>query len=244
MVKSGAGLAPLPFDLALYKTLAAGQSALVEVGDNVTFTIQVVNVGTVTVANIEVADNIPMGLTLNDSRWDAVSSGKAVYVILGPLASGQSASIDIIMTVGTVVAVQAASTSCAGCGNLVNTASIVSAEDELGNVQNDADPTNDEGQAAIQVGAPSLLVKATSLSPTAQPGVELAYSLLYSNTNAYVAKNVILQEIVPQNTTFVAASSTPGWSCANVTAGSVCTYHVGTVQPNTVAGVPIIFTCW
>jgi uncharacterized repeat protein (TIGR01451 family) len=196
---------------------------------------------TITATNIALVDYIPDGLVLNDNRWMPIGSSKADYVIPGPLAPGATVSIDIVMTVGTVLSARSASSSCVQCGTLVNTAEIVSAEDEYGNVRDDLDLTNDQSQVAIQVGVPALMLKLTTTA-TAQPGVPLTYQMVYSNTNAYVAKNVILKTTVPQYTTFVAASSAPGWSCAATTAGSACTYPIRTVAPNTPASIPITFT--
>jgi len=239
----GAGLLPIPFDLALSKMLAPGQSAFVELGDNVTFRLQVTNLSAVTAANIEVVDYIPAGLTLNDNRWDLIGSSKADYVIPGPLAAGATTSIDIVMTVGTVMSnLRSLTGSCPQCGTVVNTAEIVSAEDVNGNVRDDVNLTNNQSQATIQVGVPALTLKLATTTATAQPGVPLTYQMIYSNTNEYVAKNVVLKTTVPQYTTFVAASSTPGWSCTAATAGSTCTYTVGTVAPNTPASTPIAFT--
>ncbi|MFN8487771.1 MAG: SdrD B-like domain-containing protein [Caldilineaceae bacterium] len=239
----GAGLLPVPLDLALNKTLATGQSALVELGDNVTFRLQVTNRSAITATNIELVDYIPAGLVLNDNRWSSISSTKAEYVIPGPLAPGGTTSIDIVMTVGTVMSnLRSANGSCVQCGTVVNTAEIVSAEDGNGNVRDDVDLTNNQSQATIQVGVPALTLKLTTTTATAQPGALLTYQMVYSNTNAYVAKNVVLKTTVPQYTTFVAASSAPGWSCTAVTAGATCTYTVGTVAPNTPASTPIAFT--
>jgi len=57
------------FDLALYKTLAEGQSPSVNAGSEVTFTIHVINQGEIAADNIQLVDYVPAGLTLNDSNW-------------------------------------------------------------------------------------------------------------------------------------------------------------------------------
>nr|MBP7821444.1 gliding motility-associated C-terminal domain-containing protein [Saprospiraceae bacterium] len=86
------------YDLALRKTLAAGQSRNVQVGSQVTFTITVFNQGTVTASNIQVSDFVPAGLTLNDADW-TLSGSRATATLAGDIAAGGSRSIDITFTV-------------------------------------------------------------------------------------------------------------------------------------------------
>jgi len=46
-----------------------------------------------------------------------------------------------------------------------------------------------------------------------------------------VATDVLLREIVPANTTFDAAASSPDWSCDSAAAGSACTLILATLAP-------------
>ena len=56
----------------------------------------------------------------------------------------------------------------------------------------------------------------------------MAYTLSYANTGNIDLAGVLLNEIVPANSTFNAAASTAGWSCANGSpAGTACTLAVG-----------------
>ncbi len=86
------------FDLSLAKALADGQTTSVTVGDAVTFTITVTNEGDVAAANVEVVDSLPSSMTLNDSDW-MLSGSDAVTTIDGPIAAGESASVDITVTI-------------------------------------------------------------------------------------------------------------------------------------------------
>ncbi len=229
--------APANFDLALHKTLANGQTSLVQVGDNVRFTLEVVNLGNVPAANIELVDQLPTRLVLNDSNWDALSSTKADYVIPGPLAPGQAVSVDIVVAAGYVVTTRC---SCVSV-ELVNTAMIVSAEDVLGNFLEDSDPSNDEAEAAMQVGFPTMTIKLSTPSINVLAGEQIVYSMIYTNTSELAARNVVVKEVVPLNTTFVTATSSPGWVCTQITAGSTCTYAAGTLAAQTVASAPLRF---
>ena len=111
------------FDLALRKTLAAGEDARVYPGETITFTIEVFNQGTVTASNIVVEDYVPAGLTAN---------GATTLTIAGPIAPGASESVEVEFTVSTTDA-----------GTLENGAEIQSAEDDLGENPEDIDSTPD-----------------------------------------------------------------------------------------------------
>jgi large repetitive protein len=58
------------YDLALVKKLTTPTQVIKE-GDNVSFTITVVNQGTIPATGIQVTDYIPTGMTLNDASLDS-----------------------------------------------------------------------------------------------------------------------------------------------------------------------------
>jgi uncharacterized repeat protein (TIGR01451 family) len=56
----------------------------------------------------------------------------------------------------------------------------------------------------------------------------LVYTLNYGNTGDLDLSDVVITETVPENTTFDAAGSSPGWSCADGSeAGTVCELSIG-----------------
>jgi len=67
-------------------------------GDDATFTIEVTNQGNVPASDIEITDYIPTGLTLNDADWTE-NGATAVTTITGPLAPGDSTTLDITFTI-------------------------------------------------------------------------------------------------------------------------------------------------
>ena len=128
------------FDLALRKTLATGEDDRVYVGEDVTFTIEVFNQGSVPAQNVEITDFIPTGLILNDPAWTG-NGAVATATLAGPIAPEGSTSIDITFTVA----------DNAAAGNLVNVAEISAAEDETGNgnvPDLDSTPDTNEGNDA------------------------------------------------------------------------------------------------
>ncbi|MBL0051837.1 MAG: DUF11 domain-containing protein [Bacteroidetes bacterium] len=137
-----AGYVPQIFDLALRKTTA--QVTPVNIGDDVVFTITVFNQGNVAAYDVDVQDAIPAGFTFNAGAsplWTA-SGANAVANIAGPLAAGDSISLDITLTVA----------SGASSSNMTNIAEITAADNDQDSTntpptdvdsQPDTDPNND-----------------------------------------------------------------------------------------------------
>ncbi len=89
------------FDLALTKVLKAGSPASFKPGDNVTFTVSVINQGTVTATGVQVTDYIPTGLTLNDALWSAVGTSAILVTPIASLAPGSTVTRDITFTISS-----------------------------------------------------------------------------------------------------------------------------------------------
>ncbi|MCW1967362.1 MAG: carboxypeptidase regulatory-like domain-containing protein, partial [Anaerolineae bacterium] len=88
------------YDLALIKTLQTAPPY--SIGQVVTFAINVVNQGTVSVKDIKVVDYVPTGLTFStgiNPDWDGTDPIKPVYTIAGPLDPGMQKIITIKLTI-------------------------------------------------------------------------------------------------------------------------------------------------
>ncbi len=117
------------FDLALLKSLKAGQSGVVVPGGSVTFTIEVKNQGNVRATAVRVTDYIPAGLTLNDANWNLVGGNAVLRTAIASIAAGASAFVDITFTVN----------ASAAEGQITNIAEITDAKDPDGNPVTDID---------------------------------------------------------------------------------------------------------
>ncbi|SER49634.1 DUF7507 domain-containing protein, partial [Neolewinella agarilytica] len=139
------------FDLALTKTLAAGQSANVRPGDTIAYTITVINQGDIAADNVLVTDYLPADMSLiyeggvtgnDDAGWAAAAAGiqrtltvAAGDLPAGGLAPGATASVDIYLTLASPLP----------AGSTVdNFAEISDATDENGDEQVDEDSTPDD----------------------------------------------------------------------------------------------------
>ncbi len=94
----------------------------------------------------------------------------------------------------------------------------------------DVDDYASDATADVTVTAPNLTLSKDDGGVSSAAGQVIVYHLNYANTGNVEATGVTITETVPANATFNAASSTTGWSCLDgATAGTVCTFSVGTV---------------
>ena len=109
---------------------------IIQLGDDVTFTITVINQGTLDAGTFEVTDFLPPGFVLNDPAWTDNGDGTAVFTG-GALTAGDSVDIDITMAAATPSA-----------GQVVNWAEISSDDGNDIDSTPDTDPADDNQPAA------------------------------------------------------------------------------------------------
>jgi len=135
------------FDLALIMKLASDEQNIKYPGDDVTFTIEVTNQGTVTATEIKVLDYIPVEFfslsTKNTNGWTKDDYGSVEATIPGILVPGESTNIDIVLEVETEF-----------WGEAVNFAEIVSAKDTDGKTPPDIDSWYDTDKNNDAGGSP------------------------------------------------------------------------------------------
>jgi uncharacterized repeat protein (TIGR01451 family) len=120
------------FDLALTKVL--NTTGTIVPGDDVTYTIEVFNQGTLDATGVEVTDYIPTGMSLNDGAWTDNMDGTAT-ILVGDIASGASATVTITLTIdGNFMGT-----------SLVNYAEISAANNALGLPDEDSTPVDNQG---------------------------------------------------------------------------------------------------
>jgi len=238
------------YDLALTKVLTS--TGPFNPGDDVTFTITVINQGTVAAQNVEVTDYIPSGLTLNDASWSAVAGGEAVTTIPGPIAPGDSVDVTITMTID-------AGTS----GELVNYSEISGGEDTDGNERDDIDSTPDsdgDNDGPVTDGATDgtngdeddhdpapIFVEIFDLALTKEltspgpffPGAPATFTHTVENQGTVAAQNITLTDYVPAGLIVNDANWSPN---GLVGPGLVTTTIAGPVAPGALITSDITFT--
>jgi uncharacterized repeat protein (TIGR01451 family) len=200
--------------------------ASVSPGGTVSYTLSYSNAGNRGASGVVLTETVPADTTFNagasTAGWVCApnnNAGSGCTLAIGTVAAGAGGAATFAVTVANPVA--------AGVAQISNTASV--ADD--GTNGTDPTPGNNTGSDTTPVTAqPDLSITKTDGGATATPGGTIAYTLNYSNSGNQGAAGVTLTETVPANTTFNAASSTAGWSCANGSAaGTTCTFSVGSL---------------
>ena len=196
-------------------------------GDTVSYALTYENLGNIAATGVVVTETVPAntvfvasGSTAGWSCADGAAAGTVCTFAIGMLAGGgASGSLDF--------AVRIINPLPAGVSSIVNTARI----------------GHDGGAGASStvttpvIAAPILLVVKTDGGVSTTPGATVVYTLTYRNDGDIAATGVTLVESVPDNSTFNAAASSPGWSCANgASAGSICSLSIGTLNGGGASG--------
>ena len=204
------------FDLALIKTTTA---TTVSAGDDVLFTLEVFNQGTLDAYNITLTDYIPSGMSLNDAAWTDNLDGTATLTSpIASLAAGTSTTVDITLTVDA---------SFQGT-SLTNNAEISSADDDTDDTNTpptdvdstpNTDPTDDvmgadnvvdgtngdeddHDPATVNVGQTfDLALIKTTTATTVSAGDDVLFTLEVFNQGTLDAYNITLTDYIPTGMT-------------------------------------------
>jgi uncharacterized repeat protein (TIGR01451 family) len=183
-------------------------------GGTVAYTISYANVGNQDASLVVLTETIPINATFNAGAstvgWSCI--GATCTLAIGDVGIGGSGS--------AVFAVDVVTPLPAGTTQLLN--SVTVSDDGLNGP--DPTPTNNTGTDTTPItAAPDLNVTKTDGNVTTVPGGVVTYTITYNNVGNQDATGVTLTETVPNNSTFNAGASTPGWSCVGVT----CTLAIG-----------------
>jgi uncharacterized repeat protein (TIGR01451 family) len=206
------------FDLALSKT--TGQIVPVDIGENVTFTITVLNQGSVIAQNVGIIDYIPAGFALSPADTNGWMDGgaTATNTIAGPIAVGGSATIDIVLQV------QPAAVNSV----VVNGAEITSAQDGVG-----ADRTGDDIDSTPGNGSEddydqvSVTIEVITDTPTFTPTVTNTPTVTPSPTLTLTPTSTATLTVTPSPT--LTLTSTPTLTLTNTPTTTFTVTPTGTV---------------
>jgi uncharacterized repeat protein (TIGR01451 family) len=186
-------------------------------GDSLLYTLVITNAGNQAASNVVLTDTLPPQVAFVSTGNGGTHANGVVTWQIGTLPAGGSAT--------RTVSVRVREPLPAGTRQIVNTAVV---GDDGANGADDAPQNNTATDIDRVIGVVVLrLAKSAGATTAVNPGTTFGYSLTISNIGDIGASSVVITETVPQHTTFIPSSSSPGWSCPNPAAGSVCTLQVG-----------------
>jgi uncharacterized repeat protein (TIGR01451 family) len=221
-------------DLALTKS-DGGASA--EPGGLIRFSLHYTNTGGIDVSGVTLRETVPLHTSFDASLaenagWSCApgaSAGSECVYTVGDLPAGAAGTLSFVVRVNDPLP--------AGVNEVLNAARI--SDDGARGADRDASD-NVAGDSTPLNASPDLALTKSDGGATATPGAVIAYTLAYANTGNRGATGVVITETVPANTTFHAAGSTAGWSCADgAPAGATCAFTIGSLPAG--SGGSVVF---
>jgi len=196
-------------------------------GSDLNYALNYTNNGLGGANNVLLTETVPLHTTFNGpTGWSCAIDAPAgtTCTRLIPRVEGKGKP-DAVGSVTFTVKVN--SRLPAGVTQLSNTASIGDSNNPTAATATDTTPV---------IAAPKLLISKSAGGATVEPGKVLVYTLVYTNTGNQDATNVVINETVPPNTTFLATSGV-AWTCADGSvAGTPCKFTVGNLAAGTGKG--------
>jgi uncharacterized repeat protein (TIGR01451 family) len=229
---SAEGIVPIvPPDIAIGM---AASSSYLAVGDTITYTLYVTNLGPVPAFGVAVTNFLPPNL-----QFVSASVRKGAYTASpDPVTSGQTdiiAILDNTLQVGEVSEMVITATA-ASLGLATNVA-------EAGDLVVDLNPANNTAQLVTSVQYPDMAVGMTG-SPSFIPvGGTVTYTLNVTNLGPVPAHSVLLTNALPTNLSFTTATVSGGTFATSpdpvVPGQTDIIFSLGTMAPNQTAAMTL-----
>ena len=218
-------------DLSIVKT---DNNVVAAPGDTLVYDLIYDNIGNQNATGAIILETVPANTVFNAAAssvgWNCAGggvAGSACTFPIGNLAVGGGATIQFAVDIDNPVP--------SGVLAILNSTSIT----DDGNNGADSNPNNNTSGETTSLGSalPDLEISKDDGGVTVAAGGGITYVINYANIGNQAADGVVITETVPANTTFNAANSSAGWSCAGGgIAGSTCTYNVGTLNGGGASG--------
>ncbi|MFW6183046.1 MAG: TadE/TadG family type IV pilus assembly protein, partial [Chloroflexota bacterium] len=176
-------------DLSVTKLASANPG----LGEEMTYTVNVVNNGPATATNVQMQDSLPASVTVQDinaSQGSCSESGNVVDCSLGSLDAHGSASISIVVIPNE-------------SGSITNRASV-------SGDQEDPFAPNDDFELNTTIQPRADLTVSKTGADEVEAGDTLTYNLVVTNDGPSAAEGIVVNDTLPPNVTFVSASASQG----------------------------------
>ena len=217
-------------DLELTKTVDTTRP---HEGDDVVYTVIVINRGPDDTTGVEVTDQLPTGVTwVSDDSSGDYDPGAGVWTV-GDLATGIFEVLNITASVDTGTVGD----------TIVNTATVTASD------QVDPNPDNHTGTATITVAGADVGIGKTVDDPHPSVGDTVFYSVQVTNGGPDIATNITVTDQLPEGVTYVGDDSggtynptTGSWDIPSLAIGATTTLQIGVTIDDGTAGTTITNT--
>jgi uncharacterized repeat protein (TIGR01451 family) len=186
---ASAGETPQQAELAVSKSV---NNATPNVGDIITFTVQVSDLGPNSATNVQISDLLPAGLSLVSSTpsQGSYNAGTGLWTV-GALSTATPQTLQIVATVTSANA-------------QTNTAAVSQAD------QFDPNPANNSASAGEMPEQADLAINKTVNNPIPNVGDTITYTVTVSDNGPSNATNVQVSDALPAGVSFVSANPSQG----------------------------------
>jgi uncharacterized repeat protein (TIGR01451 family) len=171
------------------------------VGETVSFTISLINNGTVPAASIKMYDLLPSGLTFTGASGDGIyNSTTGIWNGLG-VFNASTGRIELYAGITNTIVIYA-TVDAAAAGLTFNNTALINAVD-----QSDPDSSNDSHTISITVQSADLSVTKTVNDAAPEEGNNVEYTVTVTNIGPHPSTGVIVTDIMPAGLTYVSDDS-------------------------------------
>ncbi len=176
---------PAEPDVSVVKANDPG--GVVQVGDEITYTLSVSNDGTGTAIDVHVADQLPSGVTFADATAGCGEAAGLVTCALADIGAGAIVSVDVTVTVDD-----------GSCGPIVNEAHVSAANETEQAAGNNGSNAVSNSAGCEEPGPPDLQVTKTSdAGGILHAGDSFLYTISVTNVGGEQATGVELIDALP-----------------------------------------------
>lgn len=182
----------------------AGESSI-NAGDEISFTIEVSNVGRGDATDVTLTDELPADIEWTVDSDDCTITDSVLDCDFGTVPSGESILVTISGTAPAAV-----------CGTVINTA-VVGASNEPDDRQDDNDSTD-----TVTVNCPDLVVEKSAADRSVSAGDEVSFTIVVTNTGDGTAYDVNVNDSLPADVTWSIVPAVEG--CAVTDGALACSF--------------------
>ncbi|MEA5460972.1 hypothetical protein VB796_18065, partial [Arcicella sp. LKC2W] len=209
-------------DLELTKTVSKTNP---NVGENITYTITVLNKGTDNATNVKVKDVLPVGLTFVSSSDFVNTSGLLISNNIASITAGGQRVLTFVATVTQA-------------GSILNKAEVLTSDQfDPDSQPNTGTEDGQDDTGGVLIGGQQADLSLTKVVSKTNPNVgeNITYTITVNNAGPSVATNVAVRDVLPAGINFVSSSDFTN-SSGTLTA-NIASIPVGTPKVLTFVGV-------
>ncbi|MDM8529114.1 hypothetical protein QUF58_13020 [Anaerolineales bacterium HSG24] len=208
-------------DMRIYTTASSGSFGP---GDQISYSFMFANMGTAIANGVTIRDTLPdhTHFVEGTPTWRPV--GSEYWYDVPSLLISNGPSYIVTMTVQV-------DDNLPGNVTVITNSAIIVDNGHNGADLNLADNSTVFTNSINNPNAPNLTLTKTDNNVSVEPGDTLVYTVNYGNSGPGIASGVLIQEVVPANSTFNATASLSGWDCTDgAAAEEICRHNVGTLS--------------